>query len=86
MVRRGNVYYLFIGPRGGYVGTEVFASKTPFQWRLEDCVGRIDSHAAEVVRDTDGNWYVSHCGWAQAGVCLAPLIWDDGLDNADASL
>ena len=62
MVRRGNVYYLFIGPRGGYVGTEVFASKTPFQWRLEDRIGRIESHAAEVIRDTDGTWYVSHCG------------------------
>ena len=32
-------------------------------------------------------WYINdHCGWAQGGVYLAPLIWDDGLDNADASL
>ena len=42
--------------------------------------------AAEGVGETDGRWYVSHCGWAQGGVYLAPLLWDDGLDNADASL
>ena len=82
VVRRGDYYYLFTGPWGGYVGTHVFRSKDPFHWTVEGKVGRINSHAAEVVRDIDGKWYVSHCGWGQGGVYLAPLYWNDGLDNA----
>jgi beta-fructofuranosidase len=86
VVRRGDTYYLFIGPREGYVGTDVFASKDPFRWYLEDRVGHIDSHAAEVVRDEQGQWYVSHAGSGQGGLYLAPLYWNDGLDEADASI
>ena len=50
------------------------------------------------VRGPDGTWhvfaithilpvnYISHAGWEQGGLSLAPLIWQDGLDEADASL
>ncbi len=86
VVRRGNCYYLFTGPWGGYVGTHVFRSPDPFHWSVEDKVGHINSHAAEVIRDIDGKWYVSHCGWGQGGVYLAPLYWNDGLDNAESSM
>ncbi|MBE0676991.1 MAG: DUF2961 domain-containing protein [Bacteroidales bacterium] len=86
VVRRGDTFYLFIGPREGYVGTDVFASKDPFKWHLEDKVGHIDSHAAEVVRDSDGKWYVSHSGVGEGGLFLAPLYWNDGLDDEDTSL
>ncbi len=86
VVRRGDFYYLFIGPRGGYVGTDVFRSKDPLHWNLADKVGHISSHAAEVVRDVDGRWYVSHAGWGQGGLYLAPLIWSDGLDDSTTSL
>lgn len=86
VVRRGDTFYLFIGPREGYVGTDVFASKDPFKWHLEDKAGHIDAHAAEVVRDTDGRWYVSHSGVGEGGLHLAPLYWNDELDEADTSL
>jgi hypothetical protein len=86
VVRRGDTFYLFIGPREGYVGTDVFASKDPFKWYLEDKAGHIESHAAEVVRDNDGKWYVSHSGVGEGGLFLAPLYWNDGLDQADASI
>ena len=86
VVRRGQDYYLFIGPRGGYVGTSVYRSKDPFKWDIKSEVGHIQSHAAEVVRDVDGKWYVSHCGWRQDGVYLAPLYWNDGLDDNDTSM
>jgi arabinan endo-1,5-alpha-L-arabinosidase len=90
VVRRGPYYYLFIGPRGDYMRdydrTEVFRSRDPFSWRLDDVVGEIPAHAAEVVRDEDGQWYASRCGWGRGGVYLAPLTWHDGLDDADASL
>lgn len=89
VVRRGEYYYLFIGPRGDYNlhydRTEVFRSTDPFAWRQEDVVGEIASHAAEVVRDEHGQWFVSRCGWGRGGVYLAPLLWNDGLDDAPAS-
>jgi beta-fructofuranosidase len=86
VVRRADFYYLFIGPRGGYVGTDVFRSKDPFKWSIEDKVAHIKSHAAEVVRDVDGKWYVSHAGLGQRGVYLAPLRWNDRLDDNDTSM
>jgi beta-fructofuranosidase len=81
VVNRGPYWYLFIGPRDDYSATEVFRSTDPFHWEMKDKVGRIPSHAAEVIRDTDGKWYVSRAGWGQGGVYLAPLTWHDGQDG-----
>lgn len=86
VLRRGKYFYLFIGPRGGYIGTDIFQSTTPYQWELDDLVGHVHSHAAEVIRDLDGKWYVSACGWGQNGVYLAPMIFRDGQDENDTSL
>ncbi len=86
VVRRGSLYYLFLGPRGSYDGTSVYVSGDPMDFQMENRVGWIPSHAAEVVRDVDGKWYVSRCGWRRKGVYLAPLSWHDGLDTADTSL
>lgn len=77
IVQRADRYYLFIGPRGGYDGTDVFVSDSPFHWELKDKVGHIPAHAAEVIQDTDGKWYVSRSGWGRGGVYLAPLIWKE---------
>lgn len=77
VVRRGEAYYLFIGPRGDYDGTDVFRSEDPFSFNIANKVGHIPAHAAEVVQDTDGKWYVSRAGWGRGGVYLAPLIWKD---------
>jgi Glycosyl hydrolases family 43 len=87
VVHRGGYYYLFLSMRhdyipGYYADTEVFRSRDPFHWHLSDLVGRFDGHASEVIRDVDGRWYVSHCGWYQGGVYLAPLTWHDGVDPA----
>lgn len=76
VVPKGGRYYLFIGPRGGYVGTDVFVSDTPYAWQLGDQVAHIPAHAAEVIQDENGLWYVSRAGWGQGGVDLAPLWWD----------
>lgn len=90
VVRRGPYFYLFLSMRHGYVpghysDTGVFRSTNPFRWNLDDQVGRIDAHALEVMRDDDGSWYISHCGWYQGGVHLAPLTWLDGQDENDTS-
>lgn len=77
VVKRGDYYYLFIGPRDGYIGTAIFRSKDPFHFDFNARVGFIKSHAAEVVQDTDGQWYITHSGWGQGGLHLAPLYWKD---------
>jgi hypothetical protein len=89
VVRRGRSYYLFIcnnDRRGGYDTTDVYRSVDPFHWCAEDRAGTINAHAAEVIRDVDGSWYVSRCGWGRGGVYLAPLLWVDGEDDGDTSL
>eukprot|EP01117_Protostelium_nocturnum_P014157 TRINITY_DN5355_c0_g1_i1.p2 TRINITY_DN5355_c0_g1~~TRINITY_DN5355_c0_g1_i1.p2 ORF type:complete len:303 (-),score=40.25 TRINITY_DN5355_c0_g1_i1:55-963(-) len=67
-------YYLFIGPRGGYVGTDVFKSNNPFNFDIKNRVGHIQSHAAEVIQDGN-DWWISAAGWGQGGVFLAKLNW-----------
>lgn len=81
VVRRGDSYYLFIGPRGGYDGTDAFASRDPFHWNIAGKVGHFPAHAAEIVRDTGGQWYISRAGWGRGGLYLAPLIWKDGAES-----
>lgn len=69
-------WYLFNGPREGYRGTGVFKSQNPTNFSIEQKVGWIYSHAAEVIND-DGQWWISHSGWDQGGVYLAPLNWNE---------
>ena len=42
--------------------------------------------AGLIVRDTDGAWHITHTGWMNGPVCLAPLNWHDGLDGAPTSI
>ena len=83
VVRRGQSYYLFACD-GGTIN--VYLSKDPFQWDIKNQVGTIYAHASEIVRDDKGKWFISHAGWERGGLSLAPLLWHDGLDDADASL
>ncbi len=83
IVRRGSSYYLFACD-GGTIN--IYLSKDPFHWEITNQVGTVYAHASEVVRDVDEKWYISHAGWEQGGLSVAPLIWHDGLDGEDASL
>jgi beta-fructofuranosidase len=91
VVERDGSYFLFIGPdwqglldsmeRTGrydpatYRRTRVLMSDDPLHFSADDQVGLIDAHACEVVMDDGGATWVSHCGWGQDGVHLAPLHW-----------
>jgi hypothetical protein len=83
VVHRDGWYYLFIGPRLDYVGTDVFASRNPYDFNGAQQVGHIPSHAAEVIQDPTGNWWISSAGWGQCGVYLAPLTFHDAPINGD---
>lgn len=80
VVQKDGKYYLFIGPRGDYFAdynkTEVFESDNPFSFSVENLVGCIPAHAAEVVADEDGQLYITRAGWGEGGVYLAPLYFN----------
>ncbi|MCC3769052.1 family 43 glycosylhydrolase [Streptomyces sp. UNOC14_S4] len=76
VVERDGWYYLFIGPRNGYDGTDVLASRNPFFFELDGYAGHVPGHAVEVV--TDGQeWHASAAGWFRQGLYLTPLRWRD---------
>jgi beta-fructofuranosidase len=91
VVERDGTYHLFIGPDWDgltrsfassgrydlacYRRTRVLASDDPMAFDLDALVATIDAHAAEVIVDEVGATWVSHCGWGQGGVHLAPLSW-----------
>lgn len=84
VLRRGNSFYLLIcnnDRRHGYDSTEVYRSADPFHWTFENRVGMIPAHAPEILRDTNGKWFVTHCGWGRGGLHLAPLYWNDNEQN-----
>jgi beta-fructofuranosidase len=97
VVEHAGSYFLLIGPDyeelvrskretgrydpAAYRRTRVLASDDPMSFDPADQVSTIDAHAPEVIRDEDGGWWVSHCGWGQGGVYLAPLTWADSGDG-----
>lgn len=70
-------YFLFLSLRSAYARSEVLVSEDPFHWEIENKVLTYPAHASEVIEDLEGNWYVSHCGWGQGGLYLAPFKWND---------
>lgn len=76
VVHKGGFYYLFVCCDSGYTDTRVYKSADPFHFDMSQLAGRIDAHAAEVVQDSDGKWYVSGAGWGMGGLYLRPLNWD----------
>lgn len=75
VLERPEGYYLLLSLRGDYVRSEVFFSTDPFHFDAITKLPSIPAHAAELVQDDDGSWYISHCGWGQGGLYLAPLDW-----------
>jgi glycosyl hydrolase family 43 len=76
LVERDGWWYLFIGPRNGYTGTDVFASQDPFAFSLDGYAGHLPVHAAEVVRLGE-EWLVTAAGSFGDGLYVAPLEWRD---------
>jgi hypothetical protein len=76
VVAKDGWYYLFVCCEAGYDDTRVYKSRDPLHFSYDAKAGHIAEHAAEVVQDTDGTWYVSGAGWGAGGVYLRPLDFD----------
>ena len=76
VVKRGDDYYLFIGPRDRYNATTVLHSRDPLHF-VDPQLTELPAHAAEVVVDSDGQEYLTRAGWGERGLWLAPLKWTE---------
>jgi beta-fructofuranosidase len=88
VVQRGEYYYLFLSARPWPQGGEdVFRSKTPYRWKPDDFIERIEPwHAAEIVRDLDGKWYLTlSSGKESKDFRIAPIYWNDGIESDSVS-
>lgn len=83
IVQRGKSHYLFLCDNEW---TDVYLSNDPFRWEFDQKHTRILAHAAEIVRDTDGQWFISHAGWMGGPLRLAPLKWNDGLEGEPTNI
>ena len=84
VVKRGEWYYMLLSARPWpYGAEEIFKSKTPYHWEVTDLVASFKPwHAAEVIQDLDGKWYLSHCsGEKGKDYRMSELFWNDGLEN-----
>lgn len=82
VVQRGKYFYLFLSARPWPQGGEdVFRSTTPYLWNPTDQVERIEPwHAAEVLCDLDGKWYLTLAsGKESTDFRIAPIVWNDDL-------
>jgi len=88
VVKRGDYYYLTLSARPWpYGGQDFFRSKNPLLWKPSNLVKRIFPwHAAEIVRDLDGQWYFTRSSGNQQDFRMAPMLWNDGLDNEPTSM
>lgn len=72
-------YYLFIGPYGGYdvayFDTAIYESSNPLEFKKENLVTRIPTHASEIIK-IDDKYYVTHCGWGMGGLYIAPIYFE----------
>ncbi len=77
VVKRGGVFYMFIClAMTDYNKTHVYWSTDPANFPKENLVCELDSHAAEVIKVSDGEWYISNTGWDKKGLYIAPLKWE----------
>ena len=76
VVKRGDIYYLFIClAMSQYEQTHVYWSTDPLNFPIENFVCELKAHAAEVIKVSDDKWYISNSGWDKKGVFIAPLEW-----------
>ncbi|HKK18500.1 MAG TPA: hypothetical protein VJ952_07445 [Opitutales bacterium] len=92
VVKIDDLYYLLITytdcKHHNYHNTLVFASEDPTDFgtytaanHQETVVAELHAHAPEVIQDSDGQWYITTCGWRgyntpiEGGVGVAKLEW-----------
>lgn len=56
--------------------TFVYRSEDPTNFKGAPLVAGIQAHAPEIIRDEEGNWYISSAEWPFRGVNVAKMKWE----------
>lgn len=81
IVKKNEGFYLFWTPWPWSNGkayeheTRVLFSKDPLCFKPEQEIACLDAHAPEVLKDKDGNWFISSAEWPERGINMARLEW-----------
>jgi len=76
VVKRNGIFYLFIcRAMTDYNQTYVYWSEDPMNFPKENLVCELPTHASEIVRISEDEWYISNTGWDKKGVYIARLNW-----------
>ncbi|OGV39553.1 MAG: hypothetical protein A2X48_13025 [Lentisphaerae bacterium GWF2_49_21] len=75
VITKDGKYYLFVCTNNPYSNTAVYESDVPFHWEIENQVGSIPAHAAEIIHTESNRYYISRAGWGEGGLYLADLLW-----------
>lgn len=80
LLKKNGIYYLFWsvwnGKNGSYdERTMVFASETIEGLKNTAPVTMLRAHAPEIIKDTDGTYYILSAFYPKNGVCAAKLEW-----------
>ena len=74
---KDGLFYLFIcRAMTAYNQTHVYWSDSPLNFPKENFLCELPGHASEVIRVSDGEWYISNTGWDKQGLYIAPLEWN----------
>ncbi|KJF45377.1 family 43 glycosylhydrolase [Draconibacterium sediminis] len=77
VVKKDGLFYLFIcRAMTEYNQTHVYWSETPDEFPVENFVCELPTHASEVIKVSDNEWYISNTGWDKKGVYIAKLEWN----------
>ncbi|MBI9061500.1 MAG: family 43 glycosylhydrolase [Marinilabiliaceae bacterium] len=77
VVKKDGLYYLFVcRAMTDYNQTHVYWSNDPMNFPVENFVCELPTHASEVIKVSDDEWYISNTGWDKKGLYVAPLKWN----------
>lgn len=76
VVKKDGLFYLFIcRAMTEYNQTHVYWSESPDEFPIENFVCELPTHASEVVKISEDEWYISNTGWDKKGLFVAKLDW-----------
>ena len=76
VVKKDSLFYLFVcRAMTEYNQTHVYWSDNPLDFPIENFVCELPTHASEVIKISEDEWYLSDTGWDKKGVYIAPLEW-----------
>lgn len=76
VVKKDGLFYLFVcRAMTKYNQTHVYWSKDPINFPKENFVCELPTHASEVIKVSDNEWYLSNTGWDKKGIFIAKMEW-----------